>query len=151
MNALLPSNLTAVSPSKKLMPFFSRCFCITAAHSESRIEDSTLSARSQTVTEPTLSLIPSAHLRPISPAPMISTRLFSVSAFSSARLSSRVIKVKRFSTVSSPSNSGTKGDEPVHRQSLSKLSFVLSERVTVLFFVSSFSALPKMSFTLFFS
>ena len=151
INALFPLNFTAVSPSMNFMPCFSRCACITAAHSLSSIEESTLSARSHTVTEPTRPMMPSAHFSPIRPAPTISTRLSFVSAFSSARLSSRVIKVKCFFTVSSPSNFGTKGDEPVQMHSLSNVFFCLSASVTVRFFGSSFSALPKISFTPFFS
>ena len=117
--AVLPSKLAALSPSIKVMPFSSRCFCITAAHSVSRILESTRSARSQTVMLATRSRRPSAHFKPIRPAPTISTRLELSTAASSANVSSMVIKENFFSTVSSPAKGGTKGEEPVATQTLS--------------------------------
>ena len=71
--ALFPLNSVAVSPSINLIRFSSRRACMSAAHSSSRMLESTLVARSQTVTEPTRPEIPSAHLSPIRPAPTINT------------------------------------------------------------------------------
>ena len=76
-------------------------------------------AMSTTVTEPTRALMPSAHFRPISPAPMIRTRLSAASERSSERASSSVIKKCLSFTLSRPSIGGTNGREPVAISSLS--------------------------------
>ena len=117
--AVLPSKRSAVFESENLMPQSSRCLCTMEAQSSSRIDDSTRGARSQTVTVCTLSRRPSAHFSPIRPAPIISTRLFLSTACSMAKESSIVRKVNFFSTVSSPSIGGTKGDDPLQMHSLS--------------------------------
>ena len=114
--ALFPLNSVAVSPSINLIPFSSRRACISAAHSSSRMLESTLVARSQTVIDPTRPEIPSAHLSPIRPAPTINTLLSLVSTFSSERVSFKVIKENLFCTVSSPLIGGIKGAEPVATQ-----------------------------------
>ena len=62
--------------------------------------------------------MPSAHFRPISPAPKMRTRLSGVRAASRALASSRDRKVNFFSTVSRPSKDGIKGVEPVATSSL---------------------------------
>ena len=107
------SKRATLSPSRNAIPFSSRCFCTTAAQSASRMLDSTRSARSVTVIDPTRFLIPSAHFKPISPAPTIRTRASGVSAFPSDVASSSVIKLNFFPTVSSPSKGGTNGRDPV--------------------------------------
>ena len=63
--------------------------------------------------------MPSAHFRPMSPAPRIKTRLSGVRAASNAWASSRERKVNFRSTSSSPWIAGTKGAEPVATSSLS--------------------------------
>ena len=69
-----------------------------------------------------------------------STRLSFVTARSRARASSRVMKEKRFSTVSAPSKRGEKGKDPTQRQRASYSSVSPVERRTRCSRGSSFSA-----------
>ena len=113
ITAVLPSKLSTLSESMNFMPYSSRCFWTRAALSVSRMLERTRSARSQTVISATLSLSPSAHLSPIRPAPTIRTLDFSFISFSRASASSSAKNENFFSTLSSPENGGTKGEEPV--------------------------------------
>ena len=75
--------------------------------------ESTRGARSTTVTLFTRAAMPSAHFNPISPAPTIRTRVLSPIEAARESASSSDMKVNFLSTVSSPANGGTNGDEPV--------------------------------------
>ena len=119
IRAVFPSKRVTVSPSISLSPLASRCLSRMGAQSASRLALMACSAKSQTVTLPARSRRPSAHFRPMKPAPTMSTRLSFVTVFSRARASARVVKKKRLSTVSSPSKRGEKGWEPRQRQSAS--------------------------------
>ena len=93
--------------------------------------ESTRSAKSHTVTLCTRFFNPSAHFRPISPAPTIKTRLVLVTASSSAKASSTVKKLNFCKTVSSPFIGGTNGLDPVATQTSLYKSCSPLERVTV--------------------
>ena len=138
--AVFISKLSAVSPSINFIPCSSRCFCMIAAHSSSKILESILSDKSHTVIFATFSKIPSAHLSPIRPAPIISTFDSFVIAFSSASVSSIVINENLFCTVSSPAKDGMNGEEPdaIHKESY--FIFVASSKVTLLPSLSIFTA-----------
>ena len=119
IKAVFLSKDIALSFNIKLIPFCSRCFCIIAAQSASRILESTRSARSHIVILETRSFKPSAHFKPMRPAPTINTSEFSLMEASSSSISSIVIKECFCSTDSRPVKGGTKGEEPVAMQSLS--------------------------------
>ena len=134
MTAAFSSKQATESPRRKQMPFSSKCRCTKDALSPSRILDSIRSDKSHTVIFFTFPCSPSAHFKPINPAPIIRTRLSAQSAFSICKASSSVINVNfsfTFSINSSPlffSIGGTKGSEPaaIHSASYAKASPVSS-------------------------
>ena len=117
--AVCSVNSSTVFPSLKAIPFCSRCASTRAALSVCKMLESTCGAKSQTVISFARPWSPSAAFRPISPPPRINTRLSGVTACFRAWASERVRKENFFPTRSSPFMGGTKGTEPVQRQSSS--------------------------------
>ncbi len=124
------ANCSTLAPRINFVPLSSICFCIISPARTSRILGSILSARSTTVMSALRRYSASAHLSPISPAPIISTLVFSFTFSFIALALSQFIKVNLSFTFSSPAIGGTNGFEPVATSSLSYCTFPPFSRVT---------------------